>query len=765
MSDNKMNDHKTNEWLKHLPRLKDVHQEKIELDRPFEQIAAAFAKDAGTILLLSGSSLDCSRYNILAVKPWLEVSSKNETLCIGWHGKKVRVQQDPFAAIQALLTRFQLNNDLFDLPVHAGLFGYFSYDLKDRIEKLPITCMDTNLPDLCLYAPSIILIQDRKTDETRLCIPVLSPDESLDQDELPDQTKIIENIRQFFFAKIREDVIREPFSISSKGFKSSFTKPEYIASVKKIIDYLKAGDIYQVNLSQRFEAGFSGDTYSLFLDLFERNPASFFSYINANDHTIVSTSPERFIKQSGRHIETRPIKGTIARGRTKQEDKANGLKLTQSRKDDAELTMIVDLMRNDLSKVAQEGTVIVKEHRRLEPYENVFHLVSIVEGELKEGKTSVDLLKATFPGGSITGCPKIRAMEIIDELESVKRHVYTGSIGYISFHDTMDLSIAIRTAIIADQSVVFSVGGGIVYDSDPEEEFQETLDKGKTLIESLKRNSKKDRIKAIKAWVNGKIIDQDQAKIPAVSPGFQYGEGLFETIRVDKGRIFRLGDHVARLNRAWKALFSGRPMDITWEDVILSLIKENGFKDKCLAVKILMANEGPANAGKVFLSVFVRQYTHRLEMVGKQGLDLITYPLSRQTPLADYKTLNYFYYNNAGRFAKENDADEAIILNPDNTVSETNTASIFAIKDNTVIVPESSHVLDGVTLKSVLASLGENGYDIQRKSMSRNEFYSYPNIIVTNALMGAVKVLTIDGKSIEHQKGICSLINEQLFRL
>jgi para-aminobenzoate synthetase component 1 len=147
--------------------------------------------------------------------------------------------------------------------------------------------------------------------------------------------------------------------------------------------------------------------------------------------------------------------------------------------------MIVDLVRNDISRVTKPGTVIVREHKRLEAYENVFHLVSVVEGELEDDKTSVDLLKATFPGGSITGCPKIRSMEIIDELESIQRHVYTGSIGYLSFHDTMDLSIAIRTATIADNRICFSVGGGIVYDSDPEKEFQETLDKGKTLMESL----------------------------------------------------------------------------------------------------------------------------------------------------------------------------------------------------------------------------------------------------------------------------------------
>ncbi len=479
------------EVIENLPYLADVHMETITLDRPFEHFAAPFAQDWGTVLLLSGSSLDSSRYNILAVKPWLGVVGKHKDVSITYMGRECCIQQDPFSIIQALLDRFKLHHDGFNLPVLSGLFGYFAYDLKDLIEKLPTTCQDIGLPDLCLYAPSIVLIQDKnsdKTDQAILCISILS-------DELKSRTKdkIINGNKKFFFDRLKNNIKRKSFSInksgdkteSTSGFQSSFTKKQYISSVNKIIDYLKAGDIYQANLSQRFEANFFGDAYSLFQDLFKRNPAPFFSYINARDHIIVSTSPERFIRQQGRSVESRPIKGTIARGSTKEQDKKNGQDLKCSLKDDAELTMIVDLMRNDLSRVTKHGSVVVREHKRLEAYENVFHLVSVVEGELKDDKTSVDLLKATFPGGSITGCPKIRSMEIIDELESIKRHVYTGSIGYISFHDTMDLSIAIRTATITDHKVFFSVGGGIVYDSDPEKEFQETIDKGKTLMESL----------------------------------------------------------------------------------------------------------------------------------------------------------------------------------------------------------------------------------------------------------------------------------------
>ncbi len=747
-------------FLKHLPFLKGVYQEEIELEHPFEQAAWGFASQKGTVLLLSGSSLDASRYHILAVDPWLELSSRQKSVQIDCRGQQRRFEQDVFSVLAALADRFKLTGLTTDLPVCAGLFGYFSYDLKNQIETLPSTCVDVNLPDLVLYAPSIIVVHDKKYNKTTLSIPL--------PDQEGSEKKIIDLKRRFFFEQIQksaQDSFKPGrFFVDSHGLESGFTKDEYIRAVEQIISYLKAGDIYQANLSQRFETGFSGDAYALLLDLYERNPAAFFSYIHAGDHRIVSTSPERFIKQSGRLVETRPIKGTIARGTSEDQDLKNRNDLLNSLKDDAELTMIVDLMRNDLSRVTRHESVVVKEHKRIEAYDNVFHLVSIVHGELEPEKTSVDLLKATFPGGSITGCPKIRSMQIIDELEPVKRHVYTGSIGYISFHDTMDLSIAIRTATIVNNTIFFSVGGGIVYDSDPEKEFQETLDKGKTLMQSLSCSEKREDHLKLKAWVDGKIVDQDKVMVPAFSTGFQYGAGLFETIRVENGSAFRLADHVSRLNQSWKTLFSSPVPDITWEDVIRKLVKENGFEHETLAVKLLVSKDERDNGKQVFLAAFARKYVHRLDLLGKKGLDLMTCPYPRQTLLADYKTLNYLYYDQAGRYAKANGADEALILNPDGTVSETNTANIFAIQGNEIVVPESTHVLGGITLAAVLKHLSQKGYKICRTPVPNEEFIICSNIILTNALMGAVKVLSIDKKSIKQEQGLCSMINHALFR-
>lgn len=751
-----------NGFVDQLPLLKKIYQEEISLPRSFEETAACFAQDQGTVVLLSGTDLDCARYHILAVWPWLEITARKETISVNCRGRISRVEQDVFATLQFLLDRFRLEAAEDGLPVQCGLFGYFSYDLKDRIEALPVTCLDTGLPDLYLSAPSAILIRDKQMQKTCLCIPEFRAGEGLDH-----PAESIASVRNRFFRKMASPPFTGPFSIQGPGFKSSFTKAEYIRAVKRITAYLNAGDIYQANLSQRFEAAFSGDAYALFMDLFQRNPAAFFSFVQAGDHTIVSTSPERFIKQTGREVETRPIKGTIARGTTRGEDLENGNRLVNSEKDDAELTMIVDLMRNDLSRVTRHGSVVVRQHKRLEPYENVYHLVSIVKGELLPGKTSLDFLKAAFPGGSITGCPKIRAMEIIDELEPVKRHVYTGAIGYISFHRTMDLSIAIRTATIYNKTVFFSVGGGIVYDSDPEKEFQETLDKGKTLMESLAgsipaRQEKRDTATA-KAWVNGKIIDRDQAVVPATAPGFQYGAGIFETIKVCGRTIYYLEDHVKRMNRAWEAVFDAPAPDISWREVIRLLIRENRFQSRDLAVKLILAKADQTVRKATFLAAFAREYVHRLVPAGKPGLDLVTYPYPRQSPLADYKTMNYLYYERAGRFAGRNKADEALILNPDETVSETHTANIFAVSGKRVIVPESLHVLDGIMLKKVLQLFEDRGYEIRRQPVSAGRIKALPNVILTNSLMGAVKVLSIDGEKIVHDDTVCTGINGQLF--
>jgi para-aminobenzoate synthetase component I len=265
---------------------------------------------------------------------------------------------------------------------------------------------------------------------------------------------------------------------------SCCSREEYLTLVKRIIDYIKRGDVYEVNLSHRFKAAYQGDPYGIFTNLYGVNPAPFSAYLNFSDAVIISNSPERFLKAEGRRVETRPIKGTIARSEDEKDDLRNRHLLAHSEKDDAELSMIVDLLRNDLGKVCEYGSVRVLEHKRIEGFSNVWHLISIVEGILRAEEDFSALIRACFPGGSITGCPKIRSMEIIDELETYSRNIYTGMI-FIASDRRLDSSIVIRTMVAQGGALYFSVGGAVVYDSIPAREYDETLEKAQSIMKIL----------------------------------------------------------------------------------------------------------------------------------------------------------------------------------------------------------------------------------------------------------------------------------------
>ena len=268
--------------------------------------------------------------------------------------------------------------------------------------------------------------------------------------------------------------------------RSNFTRAGYLDAVARVIEYVYAGDIFQANLSQRLQAPLAGTPFELYRRLRQRNPAPFAAYLDFGQVVVASSSPERFLRvDDGRRVETRPIKGTRPRGVGPEHDAALALALAESDKDMAENVMIVDLLRNDLSRVCQPGTVRVPELFALEHYQTVHHLVSTVVGELAPGHDALDLLRAAFPGGSITGAPKVRAMQIIAELEPTQRAVYCGSIGYVSITGALDTSIVIRTYLVVGRDVYFQVGGGIVADSDPAQEYRETLDKARGLIAAL----------------------------------------------------------------------------------------------------------------------------------------------------------------------------------------------------------------------------------------------------------------------------------------
>jgi para-aminobenzoate synthetase component 1 len=445
-----------------------------------EHVAANFVDRPYTMLLLSGGEADCARFSFLGLDPYLVIRAKGRRIQLTDFQKTYSCDANPFDILEEVLSALKISPMDSHLPFYCGAMGYFAYELKNHLEELPRACRDElELPELVMAFPRFVLAYDRIRHKNYLAVTDYQPQVRKGS---PSLDKRLEAFQKIICRPARSLI---PYQGSATGFYSNFTRQDYLEAVKKVKDYIRQGDVYQVNLSQRFTIPFSGDPFHLFLDLFERNPAPFFAYLNMADHVILSTSPERFIFQHGSYVETRPIKGTRPRGNTTAEDVALKRELTASSKDEAELSMIVDLLRNDLGKVCAPRSVRVSEHKRVETYTNVFHLVSIVEGQLRKEYSQVDLIRALFPGGSITGCPKIRAMEIIEELEPDVRSVYTGGLGYISLHNTMDLNIAIRTAIVKDGRLHFSVGGGIVYDSDEEEEYLETLHKARTLMEFL----------------------------------------------------------------------------------------------------------------------------------------------------------------------------------------------------------------------------------------------------------------------------------------
>jgi para-aminobenzoate synthetase component I len=717
--------------------LTGVHTESLESGIDIPALAERFAPAAGTVLLLSGGELDCARHHILGIWPWLTLSGRTgETVLTVDHRRSI-LASDPLEVLRALMTQLRLPPGSWPAPLAAGLMGYLAYDLKDCLERVPRTAVDEfDLPLLLLYAPSILVVQEKMGGRTRLLVPLRAGLES--------ET----SARVAYFRNLIAQPCAGPAPAPpSMGIaRANFSRPVYEQAVRRVIDYIAAGDVYQVNLSQRFQAPFSGDPFTLFRRFYDANPAPFFAFIQGGDHQILSTSPERFLLRQGTRVETRPIKGTRPRGRTPAEDAALQAELADSAKDDAELAMIVDLLRNDLGKVCAPGSVRVAEHKRIEAYENVYHLVSRVEGCLAPDQNPVDLITAAFPGGSITGCPKVRAMEIIDELEPCRRHVYCGSIGYLGFDGNLDLSIAIRTAVVAGGRIAFSVGGGIVYDSDPGLEYEETLHKGETLMGAV--TAEIDTPPALKVWLNGRIVPAEAATVPVTDLGLQYGHGFFETLRSNAGRLPLLADHVARLERTWRALLPGRPPDLSWETIIAQVLAANKLDTTCAAIKLILTAGGRTEPPwDRTLLVTARPYVHRLTVLDKSGLALRSYPEPRRTPLAHYKTLNYLYYYLAGQWASRQASDEALILNPDGTVSETNTANLILINGSEAVQPVSPAVLPGVMAQAVIRQLMVMDFTIVQRPVQPAELLAAQQVLATNALMGAVPVIALDGQS------------------
>ncbi|WP_426993858.1 aminodeoxychorismate synthase component I [Methylomonas sp. CM2] len=433
---------------------------------------APWADRPWAMFLDSGRPADSQgRFDILAAEPEATLQTFGELTRISRGGEIRYSADDPFDLLKVELGEHQPGIE--GLPFCGGAIGYIGYDLARRIERLPAAAWDCeNLPELAVGIYRWAVVVDHESQASWLTGYGLSDVEILDL-----------TVR---FSRMPEPEPETGFEILSEP-RSNMTASDYAQALAKIKHYLKEGDCYQINLAQRFESTCRGRPWIAYRALRQINPAPFSAYLNTPDAQVLSSSPERFLRVNGGCVETKPIKGTRPRGHDADEDRARMAELLNSPKDRAENVMIVDLLRNDLGKSCQKGSVSVPTLFEIESYATVHHLVSTVTGRLAEDQQAIDLLRSCFPGGSITGAPKVRAMEIIEELEPHRRGVYCGAIGYIGFNGDMDTNIAIRTLVHNRDTIRFWAGGGIVNDSRMEEEYQECFDKAAALLKVLEK--------------------------------------------------------------------------------------------------------------------------------------------------------------------------------------------------------------------------------------------------------------------------------------
>lgn len=443
--------------------------------KPARGAAELYTYFAGTddsVFLDSSLVNKLGRYSVIGAVPYLKLVKEGNGFYINGE-KETTCSFETY--LKTYLAEHKDKNNT-ELPIISGAIGYFSYEYGRKLMEVDSAKEDlVSIPDAVLVFYDFYIIEDRQEQRTYLIANGITGEAAKLMDEM--ETRI--NGKPVYMQK--ESDTEYPIEVLP-----NFAKDEYKQAVDRTIRYIIEGDIYIVNMTQQLTVKSDKVPLDVFYDLRENNPSPFGGYFDYGDFQIVCASPERFLKMQKGHVNTRPIKGTRKRGETPEEDMLMRTELENSEKDKSELLMIVDLERNDLNRVCNPGSVKVTELFTVEEYATVFHLVSDIEGDLEESKNVMDLLEAAFPGGSITGAPKYRAMEIIDEMENNKRNLYTGSIGYLTLDGDCDFNIVIRTALHKDGKYYLGVGGGITAESDLEFEYEETLQKAKAVLQAMR---------------------------------------------------------------------------------------------------------------------------------------------------------------------------------------------------------------------------------------------------------------------------------------
>ncbi len=708
-----------------------------------ESLVERYADVPGTVYLASGGTEELeggrSRFDLLAVHPLLEIRSFGKEIRSSFLGEGISFVGSPFSLLREILNKTS-GHESGDLPTLSGLFGYLSYDLLHEIETVPRTTRDlVGLPDLHLVIPQQLYLWDRRNGECIQIEPVFSRFQTSAQ-------------------PLTNTTPKDHLYQSGRTLRPFF-EFKYEQGVREIKRRISLGDVYQVNLSQSVQHEFSGSAFGLFKDLLKSNPAPFSSYVQAGDHQIISNSPERFLMCRGGKVQAQPIKGTRPRGCKDHNESLLKEELLKDPKDDAELSMIVDLFRNDLSRVAKVGSVVVVKHKLIEEYSSLYHLSSLLYADLAPEVDLVDLLRATFPSGSITGCPKIRAMEIIDELESTRRGIYTGAIGYIGFQSTLDLSVAIRTAVVANGTLTYSVGAGIVYDSDPAKECREVLAKGEPFERLLTRSARSRQSQSwgksgAYVWRNGEFLTEESLPFSMEEEFPIFGFGVFETIRIHHESPLFLRDHLERMKRSLEKLSQIVHFDfeefhqISWASIISQLLKKNGLL-KCVAKVRISFGVSQVGSPPHWI-VTAKPYRDPIgKREGRWGFRTKIFPEVHLSWLNEIKSHSYLHYRMARLWAQAHGFEEALLVDDHSNLIEGAFSSLLEIDlaERSIYIPDSKFQLRSLSRERALRWFGQKGYSLKTRDIDVLSLKENPRrreLWLLNSLMGAVPVVSVD---------------------
>lgn len=455
-------------------------------EEKFLDLCFFFSTYEGTAILYTGKATENDASFLFLFPTEVITLQSNQTLFSSSKQKQIKMCTDPFTHLEEQIGLFcssgQKNCNYPNQEDFIKWVGYLSYEMGGYSDRDKQFTQQKSILPLCYFQKSAIVIKFCHKDQS--CTLFIDPKaEKYLTDEENKWFRIFQSKKDF------SDLIKKSIKASKNSIKASLikieNKEEYLKKIETIQEEIREGNVYQANLSHEIYFKTEAKPHEIFFSMIENHPTPFAAYLNLKEYQIISLSPERFLKKEGRRLLTIPIKGTIERGKNETEDLKNYKKLQASEKDKAELVMITDLLRNDLSKVSKVGSVIVKKLFEIEGFSNVWHLHSVIESECLENQTPISIVRALFPGGSITGCPKLASLETIQNLEKRPRGIYTGSIGYFTNRGDFDFNIAIRTLLYHQKHQSLGIGGAIVIDSDTEKEYAETLHKGAAFFHSL----------------------------------------------------------------------------------------------------------------------------------------------------------------------------------------------------------------------------------------------------------------------------------------